>query len=126
MKTISNQTNQGSISHLPQLASSALDNKKAQNINILHLKDSGMADCLVIATATSSTHAMALADEVVETLKAAGEQILSVEGRAEWILVDAGSIVVHIFSEEARALYNLDKLWLQFDDDDDDFEEQTG
>ena len=68
---------------------------------------------MVIASGTSQRHVGALADRVVETLKAAGYGRLSVEGRdsCDWVLVDAGNIIVHIFRPETRSYYNLEKMW---------------
>ena len=68
---------------------------------------------LVIATGTSSRHANAVADNVVSTLKQHGIAPLGVEGRAgaDWCLVDAGDVVVHVMLPESRASYNLEQLW---------------
>ena len=68
---------------------------------------------MVITTGRSNTHTKALADAVVNRLKKSGEKIVGIEGRlqSEWILVDAGDIVVHIMVAPVRTLYNLEDLW---------------
>ncbi len=68
---------------------------------------------MVIASGTSARHVGALADHVVEMLKSTGMENISVEGQevCDWVLVDAGDVVVHIFRPEARGYYNLEKMW---------------
>ncbi len=68
---------------------------------------------MVVATGTSARHVASLADQIVTALKEAGMTHVPTEGReaGEWVLVDAGDIVVHIFHPEARAHYNLEKMW---------------
>ncbi len=86
-----------------------------------------MADSLVIATATSRPHVLALAEHVTTALKSAGASILGVEGTdsAEWVLIDTGDIIVHIFQEDARELYRLERLWSHtFDTDTDELGEE--
>lgn len=91
----------------------ALDGKKALNIACIEVGElTVLADCFVIATATSSTHVRALAEEVEFRLSEAGEAPRSVEGRAtEWILIDCGDVMIHIFGAHAREFYALDKMW---------------
>jgi ribosome-associated protein len=68
---------------------------------------------MVIVTGRSSRHVVTLAEKLVEALKAAGRKHVPVEGRAhaEWVLVDAGDVIVHIFKPETRRFYNLEKMW---------------
>jgi ribosome-associated protein len=68
---------------------------------------------MVVASGTSQRHVGALADHIVEALKKAGYQHVAVEGQdsCDWVLVDAGDIVVHIFRPEVRRYYNLEKMW---------------
>jgi ribosome-associated protein len=68
---------------------------------------------MVIASGTSQRHVGALAEHVVEALKKAGYHTIPVEGResGDWVLVDVGNIVVHIFRPETREYYNLEKMW---------------
>ena len=92
-----------------KMAVKALDSKKA-----LDIKDiSAIADYFVIATGTSSTHVKALADEVEAQLDEAGISVSHVEGYRSnsWILLDYVDVVVHVFSDEAREYYDLERLW---------------
>ena len=85
-----------------------------------------MADEILIATGTSRTHVLALADAVQQALKKAGAPRVSSEGEEEgqWVLVDGGDIIVHIFQPDARAHYRLERLWApQFDVEADDIDE---
>ena len=96
-----------------------LDASKAEKINIvdLHHKTS-IADYFVIATCRSTRHANAIADELIKKLKRIGIMCPNPEGRpkCDWVIVDAGSVVIHLFRSEIRELYNLEKLWnMSFD-----------
>ncbi len=107
---------------------SALEDLKAQNIKTISLKDQGTyTDNLLVATGTSSTHVQSLADRVVEYLTKSGLFVDSVEGTPnnQWVIVDAGDVVVHIFQEEQRKLYNIEKLYMHDFDDFDDGDEDT-
>lgn len=87
---------------------------KGQSIRCINVeKLTAITDYMIIATGTSSTHIRALADTVVVKLKEAGQKVAGVEGKmqSEWVLVDAGGIVVHIMMAPVRALYNLEDLW---------------
>ena len=92
----------------------ALDAKKAVNVHILAVEDlTTVTEYFVIATGTSSTHVRSLADEVEEKLKAEEALQPRVEGYRSnsWILLDYGNVVVHVFTQEARDFYDLDRLW---------------
>ena len=91
-----------------------LDSKKALNLKILHIAElSVIADYFVIATGTSNTQVKALADEVEYQLKEKGVAPSHIEGynSNSWILLDYGSVVVHVFTQESRSFYDLDRLW---------------
>ncbi len=90
-----------------------LDSKKAADIKAIHVSEQTIvADYFVIATGTSSTHTKALADEVEYELEQIGIADGHVEGRATgWILLDYGSVLVHVFDKESREYYNLERLW---------------
>ena len=95
-------------------AAKALDGKKAQDLRVLAIGDlSILADYFVLATGTSTTQVKALADEVDYQLSQQGVEPARGEGygSAAWILLDYGSVVVHVFQPESREFYNLDKLW---------------
>ena len=77
-----------------------------------------IADYFVIATCRSTRHANAIADELIKKLKKNGIMCPNPEGlsKCDWVIVDAGSVVVHLFRSEIRELYNLEKLWnMSFD-----------
>ncbi len=91
-----------------------LNELKAQNIIVLDIQDiSGFADWLVIATASSSRNAKAIANKLIESLKLHDHNLIGVEGEddAEWILVDCGDVVVNIMQKETREFYDLESLW---------------
>lgn len=90
-----------------------LDNKKAMDIKAIHITEySIVADYFVIATGTSNTHVKALADEVEYEIGNLGIKPDHIEGRATgWILLDYGSVLVHVFTGESRDYYNLERLW---------------
>ena len=92
----------------------ALDEKKGMDIKLLKIDQvSTLADYFLICTGTSNTHVKTLCDHAEYTLEQLGEKLLSREGHRgnTWELLDYGSIVVHVFTEEARAFYNLERLW---------------
>jgi len=92
----------------------ALDSKKGMNIKLLKIdKVSTLADYFLICTGTSNTHVRTLCDYAEETLEKLGEKMLGREGHRgnTWELLDFGSIVVHVFTEEAREFYALERLW---------------
>lgn len=91
-----------------------LEDKKAKNISIININDiSILTDYFVICNGTSSTHIKAMADEVEFRMREQGYDHLHKEGyeSARWILLDYGEVVVHIFHEEDRHFYNLERLW---------------
>ena len=93
---------------------SILDNAKAENLKVVDLSNkSSIADSFIIATCRSTRHADATADDLTRNLKKFGIKCPNPEGRpqCDWIIVDAGSIIVHLFRQEIRDLYSLEKLW---------------
>ena len=92
----------------------ALDEKKGIDIRLLKIdKVSSLADYFLICTGTSNTHVKTLCDYAEYTLEQLGEPMLGREGHRgnSWELLDFGSIVVHVFTEEAREFYSLERLW---------------
>ena len=92
----------------------ALDAKKGLDIKLLKIdKISTLADYFLICTGTSSTHVRTLCDYAEVTLQDLGEPMLGREGHRgnSWELLDFGTIVVHVFTEEAREFYSLERLW---------------
>lgn len=91
-----------------------LDDAKAQQVVTITLDDkSAVADAMVVASGSSSRHVGAIADQLVQKLKERGYRDIRIEGmpQCDWVLVDAGDVVVHIFRPEVRSFYNLEKLW---------------
>lgn len=91
-----------------------LDDAKAEDIATIDLAGiSPLADAMVVATGRSDRHVTSIADRVSKALKDAGQPVPKVEGNAlgEWVLLDAGDVIVHIFKPEARSFYNIEKLW---------------
>ena len=92
----------------------ALDAKKGKDIKLLQINEvSSLADYFLICTGTSNTHVKTLCDYAEETLERLGEPMLGREGHRgnAWELLDYGSVVVHVFTEEAREFYSLERLW---------------
>ncbi len=96
------------------LVQASLDDDKAEQVAVIELAGkSTIADFMVVATGRSSRQVGAMADHIREKLKGAGVKGISVEGaaRADWVLIDGGDIIVHLFRPEVRAFYNLEKMW---------------
>ena len=96
------------------LAVQALDAKKGKDIKVLYTADqTTLADYFVICTGTSNTQVKALSDAVEDAMTKAGEEPHHVEGHrgGQWTLLDYSAIVVHVFTEEAREFYALERLW---------------
>ena len=92
----------------------ALDEKKGMDIKLLKIdRVSSLADYFLICTGTSNTHVKTLCDYAEYTLENLGESMLGREGHRgnSWELLDYGTIVVHVFTEEAREFYALERLW---------------
>jgi ribosome-associated protein len=102
------------VEKLKEVAIQALEDIKAQDIVALNTtKMTAMFDYVLVASANSSRQTKALARNVQEKVKEAGGQVLGVEGEqtGEWVLVDLGSIVVHIMQPAVREYYDLEQLW---------------
>ncbi len=99
---------------LNKLVIDSLEDLKAHDITVIDVSDrSTVTDTMVIATGTSSRHAQALADNVSEKAKAAGEMPLGSEGRgnSDWVLIDLGDVIVHVMTAQTREYYDLESLW---------------
>lgn len=97
-----------------ETAVAAVDAKKANNIVALDMREvSLMADYFVIADAASTRQVQAIATEVKDKIEAAGGEVRFTEGfrEGQWVLMDLGDVIVHIFDIESRDFYNLERLW---------------
>ena len=91
-----------------------LDNRKGLNVRVIKIADiSSLADYMVIATGNSSTHVKSLADYVEYEMDEQGVSVSHIEGHRSdtWILLDYVDVIVHVFNEESRQYYDLDRLW---------------
>lgn len=92
----------------------SLEDSKAENIVSIDIQGkSSLGDHMVIASGRSHRHVSALADHLLKALKDAGLGTARVEGlaSADWVLIDSGDIIVHVFRPEVRDFYNLEKMW---------------
>lgn len=99
---------------LQPLILSRLDEDKAEDIVAIDLKGkSPLADWIVVASGRSARHVAALADHLVRALKENGYGKARVEGlpQADWVLIDVGDVIVHLFRPEVRAFYQIEKIW---------------
>ncbi|HEX2654472.1 MAG TPA: ribosome silencing factor [Xanthobacteraceae bacterium] len=97
-----------------QLVLACLDNGKAEDTITLDLRGkTSIGDYMVVTSGRSNRHVAAVAEHVMEDLAKAGLRGLRVEGmpHCDWVLIDAGDVVVHVFRPEVRAFYNLEKMW---------------
>jgi ribosome-associated protein len=97
----------------------AIDDHKGLDIRVLDLRGiSPIADFFVLASGTSDRHVRSLTRTVEEAGRACGERASGIEGteRARWVLVDFGDVIVHLFQEEVREFYALERLWGEAED----------
>ena len=102
------------VQALERLILTRLDDEKAQDVVFIDLKDkSSVADGMIVASGRSHRHVGAMADHLLRTLKEAGHGRARVEGlpHCDWVLIDAGDVIVHLFRPEVRAFYNIEKIW---------------
>ena len=91
-----------------------LDEDKAQDVVFIDIKGkSPVADGLVVASGRSARHVVAMADHLLRALKDAGLGKVRIEGlpHGDWVLIDAGDVIVHLFRPEVRSFYNIEKIW---------------
>jgi len=94
--------------------SESLEDSKAEDIVKLEITGkSSLADYMIVASGRSHRHVGAIADQLLRNLKSAGHGSAKVEGlpHCDWVLVDAGDVIVHIFRPEVRDFYNIEKMW---------------
>lgn len=104
-----NETNvQGYVMDIAKV----LEDKKAENVVMLNISNkTDFAEWFVLATALNTTHARALCDELEEKIPLLKGKVYKREGQGEWLVLDLGDVVVHVFTQEIRNLYHLEKLW---------------
>jgi ribosome-associated protein len=96
------------------LVLTVLDDSKAEDTVVIDLKGkTSLADTMIVTSGRSNRHVGAIADHVLETLRDNGHKNLRVEGQphCDWVLIDAGDVIVHVFRPEVRHFYNLEKIW---------------
>jgi ribosome-associated protein len=99
------------------LVEKSLDSDKADDVAVIPLDDNGaLADYMIVASGTSSRHVAALAEKLRDRLVIRGVKDIRVEGltQGDWVVLDAGDVIVHIFRPEVRAFYNIEKMWGDF------------
>ena len=99
---------------MEQLILGRLDEDKAEDIVFIDLKDkSSVADAMIVASGRSHRHVGALADHLLRALKENGHGRCRVEGmpHCDWVLIDAGDVIIHLFRPEVRSFYNIEKIW---------------
>lgn len=97
-----------------KLVIASLEDDKAEDILSIDIRGkSSVADTLIIASGRSQRHVGALADHITRKLKEAGAKDVRIEGlpQCDWVLVDAGDVIVHIFRPEVRGFYNIERIW---------------
>ena len=102
------------MNKLKKIIEASLDSEKASDISVIDLAGkSSLADYMIVATGLSQKHLSAIAERIVEKLEALGIKRVPVDGKSptDWIVVDAGNIIIHLFRQETRNLYNLEKMW---------------
>ncbi len=104
---------------MKMLVETSLDDDKALDIVTIDLQDqNALADYMVIASGTSSRHVHSLANKLKDKLSARGVKGMRVEGisQSDWVVLDAGDIIVHLFRPEVRDFYNMEKMWAALPD----------
>ncbi len=102
------------INSVLETVMTCLEDSKAEEITTIDIQDkSALADYMVIASGRSNRHVSAVADHLLRELKSTGHKSIKVEGlqKADWVLVDVGDIIVHLFRPEVREFYALEKMW---------------
>lgn len=99
---------------LVQTVMTCLDDAKAESTTLIDLHGkTSIADAMIITTGRSNTHVNAIADRVLKALRDAGFGVPRTEGliNGDWVLIDAGDAIIHVFRPEVREFYNLEKMW---------------
>ena len=116
MRRLNISTNKPTSKNIHSQIVTELDKLKAENIVVIDLKEkSPIADYMIIAAGTSSRHINSMAQKIIEFLKIRKIKKVSTEGlkKSDWVLIDAGDILLHLFQHETREFYNLEKMWVK-------------
>ena len=112
LKNVSSE--ESAVDSLRKLVEQTLDDDKAEDIIVIDLKGkTSFADTMIIASGRSQRHVGAMADHLMQKVKQAGFPPAHAEGQGtcDWVLIDAGDVVIHLFRPEVRSFYNLEKMW---------------
>jgi len=99
---------------IKKLALQALDELKAEDVVVLNVRShASFTDFMIFSSGRSTRHVKSIANEVVESVKKAGIELLGIEGEdvGEWVLIDIGDVIVHVMLPDTRQFYELEKLW---------------
>ncbi len=99
---------------ISEIVLARLDDDKAEDVVVIDLQGkSPLADTIIVASGRSARHVSALSDHILRTLKEGGFGKAQVEGlpQADWVLIDVGDVIVHLFRPEVRAFYQIEKIW---------------
>src|SRR6185312_6339486 len=114
MPSLAGMDGSDAVSRALKAVLASLEDSKAENIVSIDLHGkSSLADHMVVASGRSHRHVAAVADHLIKALKDAGLGAPRIEGlaAADWVLIDSGDIIVHVFRPEVRDFYNLEKMW---------------
>ncbi|MEX0405854.1 ribosome silencing factor [Aquibium sp. LZ166] len=106
--------NRNGVAHALKTVLDSLEDSKAENVVPIDIqRKSSIADYMVVASGRSNRHVSAVADHLIKALKEAGLGTARVEGlaSADWVLIDAGDVIVHVFRPEVREFYSIEKMW---------------
>lgn len=115
-QAIHSDTDSGNFSpeELKDFIAQALDSDKAENIVTISIgAQTGIADYMIVASGTSSRHVAAMAEKLKDRLNMRGLKGIRIEGlsQGDWVAVDAGDVIIHLFRPEVREFYNIEKMW---------------
>lgn len=103
-----------SVTNMKNLIVTSLDDDKGVDIQVIDLEgQSALADYIIVASGTSSRHIVSMAEKLRERLHTEGAEGIRIEGigQANWVVLDAGDVIVHLFRPEVREFYNIEKMW---------------
>lgn len=116
LTAIYSDTDKGALQpdEIKTLIEQSLDADKAENIVTISISEqTGLADYMIIASGTSSRHVGAMAEKLKDRLNIRGIKDIKIEGlgQSDWVAIDAGDVIVHLFRPEVRDFYNIEKMW---------------